>query len=260
MRSYVAAIWRCRHFWKALVGMDLRTRYRGSILGMGWSLLQPIAMTVVLCTVFHTLFHEDIRNYAPYVLCGLAYWNFVLAVTVHSCMCFFHGEAYIRQCPAPLAIYPLRATLGGSTHFVIALVVVIAASWLLKGVQNPVALLSLIPTLAMLFILGWSLSLLMGFANVFFQDTQHLAEVVCQVLFYATPIIYRSDRLPQGSWSWLLNLNPFAPFLEMLRLPILEGRFPAGGTLGLAAGITATAFGAAALTLWRLQGRLVFRL
>src|SRR5262249_18391644 len=56
MQAYLGAIWRCRYFWLSLVRMDLRHRYRGSVLGLGWSLLHPIAMTAILCTVFHHLF------------------------------------------------------------------------------------------------------------------------------------------------------------------------------------------------------------
>jgi ABC-type polysaccharide/polyol phosphate export permease len=97
MQAYMGAIWRCRHFWLALVGMDLRTRYRRSVLGIGWSLLQPICMTIIFCTVFYKLFGADPRTYAAYVLAGLAFWNYVMAVSVHSCQCFFYGEAYIRQ-------------------------------------------------------------------------------------------------------------------------------------------------------------------
>src|SRR5437870_135883 len=125
MGNYLAEIWRCRYFWITLVKVDLRTRYRRSILGMGWSLLHPIAMTAILCIVFHTIFHAKIREYAPFLLAGLAIWNYVLSSTLSGCQCFFQGESYIRQYPAPFAIYPLRTALGGSVHFLIALSVAI---------------------------------------------------------------------------------------------------------------------------------------
>ena len=99
MRRYLATIWRCRYFWLSLVKMDLRTRYRRSILGLGWSLLHPIAMTAILCLVFAGLFHADIRDYVPYVLAGFACWNYILSVTLQGCQCFYQGEMYIRQFP-----------------------------------------------------------------------------------------------------------------------------------------------------------------
>src|SRR5262249_16787301 len=77
MVSYCAGIWRRRYFWLSLVKMDLRKRYRGSVLGLGWSLLQPLAMTAIFTVVFATLFNADPLSYAPYVLTGLACWNFI---------------------------------------------------------------------------------------------------------------------------------------------------------------------------------------
>ncbi len=65
MTGYFSEIWRLRHFWLALVRIDLRKRYRRSIIGIGWSLLQPIAMTIVLCVVFSQLFNMSVRTMRP---------------------------------------------------------------------------------------------------------------------------------------------------------------------------------------------------
>ena len=85
MGKYLRAIWQCRYFWLSLVRMDLRTRYRRSVLGLGWSLLHPIAMTAILCLVFAGLFRADIHQYVPSVLAGLACWNYILFVTLQGC-------------------------------------------------------------------------------------------------------------------------------------------------------------------------------
>src|SRR5262245_9734158 len=65
MTAYLQGMWRCRYFWLSLVKMDLRARYRGSVFGLGWSLLQPVAMTIIFTTIFCRLFHQDPRSYAP---------------------------------------------------------------------------------------------------------------------------------------------------------------------------------------------------
>ena len=101
MISYFGAIWNCRHFWLSLVKLDLRTRYRRSVLGLGWSLLQPICMTVIYCVVFHKLFNQNIADYAPHLLAGQVVWAFIQISTLQGCQSFFQGEAYIRQCPMP---------------------------------------------------------------------------------------------------------------------------------------------------------------
>src|SRR5580700_4749353 len=102
MGNYLQAIWRCRYFWLSLVKMDLRTRYRRSILGMGWSLLHPIAMTAIICTMFHQIMGVNILEYGPFLLAGLACWQFIIGATIQGCQSLFQGESYIRQYPAPI--------------------------------------------------------------------------------------------------------------------------------------------------------------
>src|SRR5262245_57795032 len=112
MLAYLAAVWRYRFFWLALVRMDLRTRYRGSVLGIAWSLPRPLAMTCILCIAFSSLFNVDLRTYGPFLLVGLTTWSYVVTCTVGGSQCFFQAETYIRQQPTPLAIYSLRTVLG----------------------------------------------------------------------------------------------------------------------------------------------------
>src|SRR5262249_11151479 len=135
MVGYARAVWRCRYFWLSLVKMDLRTRYRRSVLGMGWSLLHPIAMTAILCAVFHSILMpgKKLSECAAFLLAGLACWTYIVTVTVQGCQCLFQGESYIRQYPAPIAIYPLRTALGGTVHFLLALAVVVLLAWWIHG-------------------------------------------------------------------------------------------------------------------------------
>jgi ABC-type polysaccharide/polyol phosphate export permease len=137
MSAYVGAIWKCRFFWLSLVKMDLISRYRGSVLGICWSLLHPIAMTAILCVVFKYAFNmPNVRTYAPLLFTGLTFWGFFSSVVVQGCGCFFQGESYIRQFPAPMAIYPLRTVLGSAFHFSIGLLLAISIA-LLAGPAQP---------------------------------------------------------------------------------------------------------------------------
>lgn len=260
MGTELAAIWKCRYFWLSLVKMDLRSRYRRSILGLGWSLLQPIAMTAILCAVFHKIFHQPLREMAPHMFSGLTCWQFLLSVTMSGCQCFFNGESYIRQHPAPLAIYPLRTALGGLVHFLIALGVVLVMSWIAYGFGNVPALITLVPAVVLTFMLSWCLAVMAGFATVYFQDTQHLAELGFQMLFYLTPIIYKEEQLINNGLMWVLRYNPVVPFLRMFREPILLGQVPTPMTFLKAGLIVLTALVIARFLLSRCQKRLVFQL
>lgn len=260
MTGYLREVWRLRHFWLALVRIDLRARYRRSVIGVGWSLLHPIVMSIVLCTVFSTIFRVDVRTYGPFLLAGLTFWNFIVAVVGGGCQTFFLGESYIRQQPAPLAVYPLRTTLGAAFHYLLGLGVVLLVVWCLAGFQSPLVMLSLVPTLALLFVFGFSLAVCAGVVNVMFQDTQHLIDVFLQILFYLTPIIYSIQLLEERHVGWLVGMNPMAAFLELIRAPILEGQLPSQGAVWLAAGFTTVTAAAATAILVRMERRMIFYL
>jgi ABC-type polysaccharide/polyol phosphate export permease len=260
MTQYMAAIWKCRYFWLSLVQMDLRSRYRRSLLGLGWSLLHPIAMTAVLCLVFPRIFlNVDVRTYAPMVLVGLCFWSFVTSSTLLGSQCLFQGERYIRQFPAPMAIYPLRIVLGSSFHFAMALLVVLVLRFGMIGFSGVSSFISLVPTFLLMFILGWSLALLSGFVTAYFPDMQHLAEVGLQILFYATPIIYPANTI-EGKLGWMINCNPLTAFIGLLRAPLLNGQFPSLGHYVAALISTTVIAGAATFTLVRLQNKIIFQL
>ena len=260
MSQYMAAIWKCRYFWLSLVQMDLRSRYRRSLLGLGWSLLHPIAMTAVLCQVFPRIFlNVDPHTYAPMVLVGLCFWSFVTSSTLLGSQCLFQGERYIRQFPAPMAIYTLRIVLGSSFHFAMALLVVLVLRFAWIGFSGVPSFISLIPTFILMFILGWSLAVLSGFATAYFPDMQHLAEVGLQILFYATPIIYPADQI-KGNLGWMINCNPLTAYIGLLRSPLLNGELPSVSHYTAAAISTTIIAGAATFTLVRLQKKIIFQL
>ena len=258
--NYGKSIWKLRYFWLSLVRVDLRTRYRRSYLGIGWSLLHPLAMTAVICTVFVNLFRLDITEFGPSLLAGFCFWNFLTACTSQGCTCFYQGESYIRQFPAPMAIYPLRVVLGAGFHFLFALSVVVLLRWGLKGFDNLTALTSIIPTLMLLFLFGWAVATIVAFTNVYFPDTQHISEVGLQMLFYMTPIIYPASMLTDRGYGWLIKVNPFANLLELVRTPILAGEIPALSAIVIASATTAGFCGIALFLLFRFERKIIFQL
>ena len=126
---------------------------------------------------------------------------------------------------------------------------------------NLPALLSLVPTFLLLFIVGWSLAVCMGLANVMFQDSQHLIQIVMQIAFYVTPIMYPPEMLMgRRLVSWFVRLNPLAAFLELIRKPLLEGSFPRHGPLAWPASARSLPSLSPMLALKRFEKRLIFYL
>lgn len=269
MNAYMGAIWDCRFFWLSLVKMDLRSRYRGSVLGLGWSLLHPIAMTAILCLVFKVVFGVELRYYAPYVFVGMTFWGYFSAVLVLGCGCFFLGESYIRQYPAPMAIYPLRTALGSGFHFLIGLVLALVLALVAGPPPGPgvsrlsqlQALPSLLPSFVLLFLMGWSVAILFGLLTVRFRDTRHLAEIALQGLFYMLPVMIPKESIEgRGRLALVFRCNPLSPFLELLRDPICYGHAPSVTTYVFAASVVLVLFTAALFALRIEERRLIFHL
>lgn len=262
MVHYLRRMWSCRYFWLSLVRIDLRARYRRSLLGVGWSMVRPIVLTITLCLVFQRLFRRpDTWSFAPYLLSGLVLWDYVTTAIRQGCNCFFQGESYIRQCPTPIAIFPLRTALVETFHFLIALCVLVGLTCYARGPGNLLMLFNLLPTLVLLFFLVWALAGIAGLANVYFQDTQHLCDVGFQLLFYATPIVYELKDLGAGRLQWVIaHCNPLVPFLELFRAPLLYGQAPSCEAYLAAGAVTLAVLGLAVGLCARLQKRLIFQL
>jgi ABC-type polysaccharide/polyol phosphate export permease len=260
MWPYLLSVWQCRNFWLSLVFNDLQRRYRHSVLGVGWSLLHPLATALVTAVVFHQLFHLPLRTFLPFVLSGLACWSYLTAATLQGCQSYIQAEGYIRQHPLPVVIYPLRTTLGALIHFLIALVLVTVIAQFLTGAWGLGPALLLVPGILIFFLLGWALAVLAGLVHVVFRDTQHIMEVVFQILFYLTPIIYPARLGETTRLGRLLACNPLLYFLDLIRQPLLEGRPAPAMSYGIAAAITLLLGTAAVATVGYQQRRVVFYL
>jgi lipopolysaccharide transport system permease protein len=262
MIQHVTAVWKFRHFLMALVKLDLRQRYRRSVLGIGWSLLNPLAMTVVFTVVFSNLLgNGDPIGYAASVLTGMAVWGFLRDSALNGCRCFMANEAYIRQSPIPYTVYTLRTVLGQAIHSLIALAVVVVMIAIFKSdvtVLSRVALV--IPGLLVALLAAWAVATISAFGTVYFHDTQHLLEVGAQILFFLTPIMYTRKLLDDKQLGWMVDVNPVYWILELTRAPLLTGHMPTGQMYAAGAGVAVALVGLAIGTVAWLQKRVIFHL
>lgn len=266
MMERLKTIWQFRHFWISLVQMDLRVRYRKSILGLGWSLLTPIIMTAVFCVVFSKMLPPDEQSWrdaAPYYLTGIAIWEFIKQAAIQGSYTFIRNESYIRQSPLPLAVYCLRTSLGTSVHFGISVAVIITVASALnpRDVLTPFyALWVVLMGLILLFTFCVAFSSVCAFSNIYFHDTQHILEVVFGIAFFLTPIIYKKDRLIDRGFGWLADYNPAVIFFDMIRDPLLSGVVPPPLVFAKAFAVTIIMLGVATLTFSKCERTLIFHL
>ena len=257
---YANEVWHYRRFWLALARLDIQRRYRRSMLGAGWAVIQPAVMAAVMCGIFCRAFGAAFGDHFPFVLVGLCLWSYFSAMIRDGSGSIFWSETYIRQQRTPLAIYPLRIVLAGLCNLGLACAPVLLWSWLVKGAIGVEGILGLLVLTVMLFLLGWSLAILFGFATIYAPDMGPLSEIGLQLLFYATPILYRPAFLRDWGMGWLAVSNPLSGFLAAIRDIILHGNFPALDALAHAAVVTATLSGLAVLMVSRLERRVVFQL
>ena len=248
----------------SLVRLDLRNKYRKSVLGIGWSFAHPIAMTAVFCVVFSKFMGPENggwRAYAPFLLCGMCVWDFMRNSILSGATSLIQNEPYLRQCPLPFTIYPLRAVLGNVIHVVIALAVVIALVVVLRGSLASLATAwAVVPGLALMAAFTLGLATVAAYATVFFRDVKHLIEVGSHVAYFLTPILYRRSVLDDQGLGVIADLNPANTLIELIRAPLVDGVVPGPGLYlyGVVAA-AASLLLAAGTTAW-LRTRVIFHL
>ena len=257
--DYLQRIWKLRYFWFSLVRNDLNNRYRRSFLGIGWSLLRPLAMTFLFCMVFGKLFNLPIAEYAPFLLVGMTVWQFFTESLIQGCHSFSHGTTYIRQQLVPFAIFPLRTVLGAGFHSLIALTMSLFVVAFFRGSLDVLALLYLIPGIVLLFFLAWSVAIISGVLHTHFPDTSHLLEMGMQGLFFLTPILYRPETIAgRGRLSFIVEWNPLSALLALIRTPILDGTAPSAFHIQVSVIFLAVVGTLAIILLRKLERTLIF--
>jgi ABC-2 type transport system permease protein len=210
-----------RSLLRELVTSDFKLRYQGSLLGYVWSLLKPLMMFGVLYVVFTHLVRlgNSVPYYASYLFLGLVLWQFFVEATVGGMNAITGRGDMVRKVNVPKYIIVISTTLSAFVNFTLNLVVVIIFMLLQHVPFRSTILLSPI-IFGELIILCLAISFLTSALFVKFRDLGHIWEVVLQILFYSTPIIYDFHIVPE-KYAKILSLNPLAQIIQDLRALII---------------------------------------
>jgi len=225
-----------RDLWRELVVRDLKLRYKGSFLGLAWSLLNPLAQLLVFTFVFQYILPLEIENYSAFLFAGLLVWSWFQSSLSASATVIVDGRSLIKRPGFPAAILPVVTVSANMIHFLLALPILFVFL-LAVGIrpQNVLALLPFIIALQFLFTL--SLSYFLAAIHVTFRDTQHLVNVFLLLFFYLSPIFYDTTIIPDRFQS-IYHLNPMVPLLEAYRDIFLNGRMPDLAAMALLGGLS----------------------
>ena len=217
--------WTYRHLAGALAWIDIKLRYRGSVLGPFWLTLSTALMVAAMGVIYATLFHMTLRTYLPFLTLSLVLWNFLSALISEACTSYTAVETTIRALRLPFIVHALRVVLRNL--LVLAHnVVVIVAVYLIFGIWPGATGLLVLPGLALWAVDALFVTLLLGALCARFRDIPPIVASLMQMAFFVTPVIWQPDLVGK-SRLWLLPFNPFYTLLEVVRGPLL-GSAPSG--------------------------------
>jgi len=249
-------LWRHRVLISSLVRREVTLRYRGSVLGYLWTLLNPLLLLSVYYLVFSQFMRVvTVEHYAVFLFVGILPWLWLASSLNNGVLSIAIGGGLITRVCMPPQVLPCVAVLSNLANFVFALPVVIAAAWL-AGLAPTPALLLLPLVLLVLLAFLYGLSLLAATLAVPFRDMQFLVQNAVTIWFFLTPIAYPFETLPEG-WKPLLAVNPATALIHPFQRILYERGLPDPATLGLGTLWALGAIIAGVFVFERLRQRLV---
>lgn len=214
-----------------LVARSVKTRYKRSVLGVAWTMINPLLTMVVLTLVFSAIFRFPTRQYALYVLSGLILWTFFSQSTTAAIGDLLWSGNLIGRVLVPKTVFAVAAVGTGLVNLALALAAYVLIALALGAPPQLAALALPLPVLnTALFAVG--LGLLISGAAVYFADVLPTYEVLLTAWMYLTPVIYPADVVPESVRA-ILRLNPMFYLVTAFRSALYEGRIPDASTLGI---------------------------
>lgn len=216
--------WRYRDLIFLLVRRDLTARYKRSVFGIAWTMLNPLGMMIVLSIVFSQIFRVKIENFPAYVLSGLIAWNFFAQSSSSAIYALVWGGDLLQRIYIPRSTFAISSIGTGLINLLLSLVPLILVMVVISTPLHWTILLSLVAMILLgLFSLG--VGLLISTIGIYFYDVVEMYAIILMAWFYITPIIYTLDLLP-ANLQRLLLLNPMTPLVELFRSLVFYGNLP----------------------------------
>lgn len=221
-----AGIWSNRDIAWTLALREIQIRYKQSVLGIAWAVLQPVLTTAIFTFVFSYMARIPTGEipYSVFVFSGLLMWQYFSRVVVEAANSLLKNEAIITKVFFPRLLLPLVPTLSAAVDFLIALVVLVAMMLLYGMLPSP--LLVLVPLVLLAAgLLGYGIGLVLSPLNAIYRDVGFALPFFVQIGMYLTPVIYPIAFVP-ARYQWLFTLNPAATLLDTMRAIIVGAPWP----------------------------------
>lgn len=206
-----------------LVIRDIKIKYKRSLLGVLWSVLNPLLMMIVMSIVFSTIFQSSIPNFPMYLIIGQILFSFFSEVTNMAMMSIIYNGGLIKKVYIPKYIFPLSKALFALSNLSFSLIAVIIVA-LFTRIELHWELIFFPLPIILLFFFSLGIGLILTSYAVFFRDISHLFQILLMIWTYLTPIFYPITILPGNIVKYILY-NPMFCYITFARDLILKGEF-----------------------------------
>jgi len=253
---------RYRELFGSLFRRDLRAKYKGSVLGLAWSLAHPIVLMLVYLLVFSVMLKiqtADYEHYWLFLLCGLPVWVFFSTSLQSASRSLLENANLIRKVRFPRQLVPLSMVATQLVGFAVMLAIVIGLSLVYLPESRDTVWLS-IPLAAVIVCFVGGLALAVAALNAIYRDVEHIVAALLLPWFFLTPVLYSLDAIPGVSeHPRLVDVvhwgNPLTPAIEAFRDPLFFGELPAAGDVIYLALATVASLALGALVFSRVDDR-----
>lgn len=239
-----------------LVKRDLRKKYRRSVLGYFWSLLNPLMMMTVMMIVFSYMFRFEIENYPLYLICGQTMFNFFNESTTQSLYSIIDNGTLLKKIYVPKYVFPISRVLSCFVSMSFSMLAILIVMVFTRVPFHFTILLFWVPMLYLL-VFSSGMSLLLSSLAVRFRDVMHLYGVMVMVWMYATPVFYPIEAVPEQV-ARFIRLNPLYVFITIFRQLLLFGTMPPAGLWLAGAGMALLMFALGALVFRKAQKSFIY--
>lgn len=215
MISVFKNLYNYRELLKTSVKKEIRGKYKNSFLGVIWSFLNPLLQIAVYAIIFQMILKSPKQNYAVFLCCALIPWTFFSTAISRSAFCCIENGNVLKKVYFPREIIPISVVTSEAVNFLISTIITLAFVIISGiGISKYILLYPIILMVQYIFLIG--ISFIVTSICVYLRDLQHFIGIFLQLLFYATPIVYSIESIPDN-FKWILKLNPMTYIIDACR-------------------------------------------
>lgn len=208
-------LYQYRELLKTNVKKEIRGKYKNSFLGVLWSFLNPLLQIAVYAIVFPLILRNTQENYVIFLCCGLIPWTFFSTAISRSAFTMIENGNILKKVYFPREILPISVVTSEAVNFMISTIIILA--FVIFGGLGITKYILFYPLILVVqYLLVLAISLIVSSICVYIRDLQHFIGIFLQLLFYATPVVYSAETIPEN-FAWMLKINPMTYIIDGYR-------------------------------------------